>query len=58
MRSLSVHLKQAIIKKFCFFSPSIRMSRKNVNCGYKKSKIDFYKNKKLTQIYDIDVNKI
>ena len=39
--------------------PSIRISRKNVNFGDKKTKIsDFYKNKKVTKIDDIDVNKI
>ena len=35
------------------------MSRKNVNFGDKKSKkSDFYKNKKVTKIDNIDVNKI
>ena len=35
------------------------MSRKNVNFGDKKNlKSDFYKNKKVTKIDDIDVNKI
>ena len=35
------------------------MSRKNVNFGDKKiKKSDFYKNKKVTKIDDIDVNKI
>ena len=39
--------------------PSIRISRKNVNFGDKKTKIsDFYKNKKVTKIDYIDVNKI
>ena len=39
--------------------PSIRISRKNVDFGDKKNKIsDFYKNKKVTKIDDIDVNKI
>ena len=34
------------------------MSRKNVNFGEKKSKkSDFYKNKKVTRIDDIDFNK-
>ena len=35
------------------------MNRKNVNFGDKKiTKSDFYKNKKVTKIDDIDVNKI
>ena len=34
------------------------MSRKNLNFGDKKNlKSDFYKNKKVTKIDDIDVNK-
>ena len=38
---------------------SIRLNRKNVNFGDKKIKTsDFYKNKKVTKIDDIDVNKI
>ena len=42
-----------------FFLFSIRMSGKNVNFGNKKiKKSDFYKNKKVTKIDDIDVNKI
>ena len=44
-----------------FFSPCIRMSEKNLNCGDKKKKIkksDFYKNKKITKIDQIDVNGI
>ena len=42
-----------------FFSPSIRMSGKNGNFGDKKNlKSDFYKNKKVTKIDDIGVNKI
>ena len=38
---------------------SIRLSGKNVNFGDKKiKKSDFYKNKKVTNIDDIDANKI
>ena len=33
------------------------MSRRNLNFGDKKLKSDFYKNKKVTKIDDIDVNK-
>ena len=33
------------------------MSEKNVNSGEKKIKSNFYKNKKVTKIDDIDVNK-
>ena len=51
---------QIIIKKnYIFFSLSIRMSGKNVNFGDKKiKKSDFYKNKKVIKIDDIDANKI
>ena len=45
-------------KAFTFFSPSIRMSRKNKNFEDKKiKKSDFYENKKVTKIDDIDINK-
>ena len=49
-----------IIKKFYFFSPSsIRTSGKNINFGDKKlKKSNFYKNKKVTKIDEIDVNQI
>ena len=34
------------------------MNRKNINFEYEKiNKITFYKNKKLFNIYDLDVNK-
>ena len=51
---------QIVIKiLFNFFSQSIRMSGKNINFEDKKiKKSDFYKNKKVTTIDDIDVNKI
>ena len=45
-------------KNLLFFSSSIRMRRKSLNFGEKKSKKDFYKNKKVTKIDDINVNKI
>ena len=51
MRSLPIHLN-CYKKMFTFFSPSMRMSGKNVNLG------NFYKNKKVAKIDDIDVNKI
>ena len=42
-----------------FFSPSIRMSGKNINFEDKKiSKSNFYKNNKLFKIEDIDINNI
>ena len=50
-----------IVKISTFFSSSMRMSRKNVNFEdkkKKKKKKDFYKNKKVTKIDAIDVNKI
>ena len=57
MSSLSVHPN--CYKKIAFFSLSIRISRTNVNFGDKKNlKSDFYKNKKVVNIDDIDVNKI
>ena len=57
MSSLSVHPN--CYKKITFFSLSIRISRTNVNFGDKKNlKSDFYKNKKVVNIDDIDVNKI
>ena len=55
--SLLAHLK-FLYKIFSFFSQSIRMSRKNVNFGDNKIlKSDFYKNKKVSRINDIDANK-
>ena len=46
-------------KTFKFFLPSIRMNGKNINFGDKNiQKSNFYKNKKLSKIDDIDVNKI
>ena len=46
-------------EKCYFFSPSIRMSGKNVNFGDKIiKKHKFYRNKKVTKIDDIGVNKI
>ena len=42
-----------------FFASSIRLSRKNINFDNEKiKKCNFYKNKKLFTIYDIDVNRI
>ena len=41
-----------------YFSPSIRMSRKNVNLVIKKSKKWLLRKQKVTKIADIDVNKI
>ena len=48
-------------KKNIFFSPSIRMSGKSINFDDQKSNIkksNFYRNKKIFKINDIDVNKI
>ena len=49
-----------IIKKnYFFFFTIYRMSGKNINFEDKKiKKFDFYKNKKLNNINDIDINKI
>ena len=58
MKSLSTHLN-CYKKILLFFLPNIRMSGKNVNFGYKKiKKSDFYKNKTVAKIDDIDINKI
>ena len=48
------------MKKFLhFFSPSITMSEMNIFFDDKKiNKSNFYKNKKLSKIDGIDVNKI
>ena len=48
------------MKKFLhFFAPSIRMSEINIFFDDKKiNKSNFYKNKKLSKIDGIDVNKI
>ena len=44
---------------FYFFSPSIRMSGRKITFDDKKiNKSNFYKNKKLSNIYGIDVNQI
>ena len=58
MRSLLVHAIH-YKKIYLFFSPSKRMSGKNINFGDKSiKKSNFYKNKKVTKVDDIDVNKI
>ena len=55
----STYTKIVMKSFFNFFSPIIRMSRKNANFGEKKSsKSAFYENKKVTKIDDIDANKI
>ena len=41
-----------------FFFNHIRMSGKNINFGEKNKKSDFCKIKKVTEIGDIDINKI
>ena len=51
-----------IIIKICFtffFQPSIRINGKSINFDDKKiNKSNFYKNKKLFNIHDLDVNEI
>ena len=48
-----------LYKKFTFFPSSIRMSGKNIIFDDKKINMsNFYKNKKLFNIYDIEVDKI
>ena len=58
MRSLLRHPNY--YKKVLLFSPpSIRMSGKSVSFGDKEiEKRNFYKNKKIFKIDDIDINKI
>ena len=56
---ITPHTPKSLLKKFTFFSSNIRMSGKNVNFGNKKiKKSDLYKNKRVTSIDEIDVNKI
>ena len=51
-------LKEIVTNNFTFFLSNIRMSRKNVNFEAKKIKqSDIYKNKNVTRVDDIDVNK-
>ena len=59
MSSLLVHPNCYKIFFYFFFLQSIRMSEKTVNFrGKKIKKSDSYKNKKVTNIDDIDANKI
>ena len=56
MRSLRRH-PNYYKKSFTFFSPSIRMSGKNIIFNDEKiNKSNFYKNKKLSKIDNIDFN--
>ena len=57
---ITLHVPKLLLKKFYFFSLlSTRMSGRNINFDNKKIlKSDFYKNKKVNRIDDIDVNKI
>ena len=56
MRSLLRH-PNYYKKKFTFFSPSIKMSGKNIIFNDEKiNKSNFYQNKKLSEIDGIDVN--
>ena len=54
----STYTKIILKKLLLFFLKSIRMSRKKINFDYKiLEKNDFYENKKVFNIDDIDVNK-
>ena len=56
---ITPHIPKLLQKNFVpFFSPSIRMSRKNINFEDKKNKKSDLKNKKVTKIDDIDASKI
>ena len=58
MWSLHIH-PNGYKKNFTFFLFSITISRKSVNFRDKKAKnCDFYKNKKVIKIDDVDFNKI
>ena len=56
----TLHIPKLLWKIFYFFSlQRIRISGKNINFEDKKvKKSDFYKNKKISIIDDIDINKI
>ena len=53
-------IPQITVKNFyVLFQQSIRMSGKSINFDDKKiNKSNFFKNKKLFNLYDLDVNKI
>ena len=54
---LDTHITKFFLRSF--FSPSIKMSGKNINFDDKKiNKSNFYRNKKRLNIHDLDVNKI
>ena len=56
---LSIRYVNYCKKILTFFSASIRRSGKNMNFEDKKiNKLNFCKNKKILNIYDLDVNKI
>ena len=57
---ITLRIPKLLLKKNYFFSlQCIRMSGKNINFDDKKIlKSDFYKNKKVNRINDIDANKI
>ena len=57
-RVLRKYFLSFLKKLLLFFLKSIRMSRKKINFDYKiLEKNDFYENKKVFNIDDIDVNK-
>ena len=56
---ITSQIPKIVIKRFTFFSYSIRMSGKEVNFEYEKiKKSNFYKNKRVIRIDNIDVDKI
>ena len=55
---ITLHIPKLFLKKFTFFLLYIRMSKRNINFDGKKIKrSEFYKNKNVTEIDKIDVNK-
>ena len=60
LKTLIIHkISRLLWKDFYIFSPSIRMSGKNINFDDKKiNKSNFNRNKKLFNIFDIVVNQI
>ena len=47
-----------VTKNYIFYLHSVRISVKNINFDDEINKVNFYKNKQLSKIDDIDVNKV
>ena len=56
---ITPHIPKLLLKKFYFFFTKYKSEWKERKfCRRKNQKSDFYKNKKVTKIDDIDANKI